>query len=267
MSEFVELGDGVGIGMPPRGWSPVAQRPLLILVGVTGVGKSTAVGALQAAGLRFDLLPNRRDVTDWVLIPAVQRMRGEPIEPVSDRTRRFALTRRYRERHPGGMAHALSQLCVPAVSDDADWLLFDGLRGENEVRAAAEALPRAWFLCLHAPDAVRVRRLLGRADAFDAVGETGRGATAVGNPSLTNDILTDAQVSALLADVDAGQFSLAQLEATLTIVRAERQNYDPDATLAALERCAPARTLRLDTAVHSPADLAQQIISALTNSQ
>ena len=40
----------IGEPLPPR-WTPIARCPLLILVGVTGVGKSTTLAALRAAGL------------------------------------------------------------------------------------------------------------------------------------------------------------------------------------------------------------------------
>ncbi len=70
---FVELSAGVGIGSPaPADWECVADRPLLVIVGVTGVGKSTALQALQDGGFEYDLLPDRRDLTDRLIIPSVQ---------------------------------------------------------------------------------------------------------------------------------------------------------------------------------------------------
>ena len=166
---FVELGPGVGIGAPaPGGWEPVAGCPLLVIVGVTGVGKSTALQAVSAAGLDYCLLPDRRDLTDRLIIPSVQAQRGEEPGPVSDRRRRFEYTRAYRQENAGGMAHALAQLWIdPQVQEGA--LLFDGLRGAGEAAHAAAMLPHALFVVLEAPDAVRVARLVGRSDPFDQI--------------------------------------------------------------------------------------------------
>ncbi|MFO7680283.1 MAG: hypothetical protein R6X34_09555 [Chloroflexota bacterium] len=86
--------------------------PLLVLVGLTGTGKSTTVNALRNQGFPFRLLPNRRELTDQLIIPHMQELAGEPITPVPDRTERFTYTRRYRELFPGGMAQALEQLTI-----------------------------------------------------------------------------------------------------------------------------------------------------------
>ena len=144
---------------------PLASWPLIVLVGVTGVGKSTALAALSgptSSGPGLRVLPDRRQVTDAVMIgPQAGRA-------VSDREERFALTAHYREAHPGGMAQALGGLWADPLA--AEPLVFDGLRGLNEVQYAAEAFAAWRFINLHAPDALRVRRLLGRGDAFDQVG-------------------------------------------------------------------------------------------------
>ncbi len=110
----------------------------------------------------------------------------------------------------------------------APLLIFDGLRGKNEVTHAVELLPQARFLFLHAPDEVRVNRLLSRGDVFDRVEN---------------------------AD---------ELEAKRAIVRTERQNYDPDATLNALQTLAPERLIFADTTQLTPTQIAAKTISELT---
>ncbi len=82
---------------------------LLILVGLTGTGKTTTVNALREVGLDFHLLPNRRAMTDEFIIGYLQKLDGDSVEVVRDRTERFAYTRRYREMFPGGMAWALRE--------------------------------------------------------------------------------------------------------------------------------------------------------------
>ena len=54
--------------------------------------------ALSHAGLVYHPLPDRRALTDRIIIPEMQEAAGEPVEPVSDRARRFAYTRDYRDQ-------------------------------------------------------------------------------------------------------------------------------------------------------------------------
>ncbi|MFC6665531.1 hypothetical protein ACFP9V_09400 [Deinococcus radiopugnans] len=95
---------------PAADEQPLGHLPLTVVVGVTGVGKSTALSALQNLG-RQKVLPNRREVADAVMIwPQAGRA-------VTDREERFALTAQYRAGHPGGMAQALGSL----LADTRHW--------------------------------------------------------------------------------------------------------------------------------------------------
>jgi energy-coupling factor transporter ATP-binding protein EcfA2 len=236
---------------------------LLVLVGVTGVGKSTTLKALAEIGHSVTLLPDRRALTDDLIIATLQREDGLPPQPVTDRVQRFDYTRRYRERYPGGMAHALTQLRVaPSQTDDP--LCFDGLRGAEEVRYAAAHLPLARFLVLDAPDRLRVERLLGRADSFDRIESKGSGPTlSAGTLDLPgiDELFSAEDQHALLSLVERGEVTIEDLRAKLTIVIAERRNYDPTAAIEELQRTAPDRTLVIDTALHRPAEVARQIVA------
>src|SRR5689334_17612455 len=94
------------------GWRSITSYPLVILVGVTGVGKSTLVNEMAQHGSPYLLLPDRRELTDELIIAAMQVADGVPVTPVTDRGQRFVYTRRYRELYEGGMAHALTQLWI-----------------------------------------------------------------------------------------------------------------------------------------------------------
>ena len=107
----------VGAGSPlPDSWRPLAACPLMILVGVTGVGKSTVLAHLAEFGLDYALLPDRRVLTDRLIISAMQAQEGGPIQPVTDRGLRFDYTRRYREQYRGGMAHAWRVSVSPVLA-------------------------------------------------------------------------------------------------------------------------------------------------------
>ena len=177
VDSFVAVGDGVGAGTPvPDGWRRVSECECLVLVGLTGVGKSTVLGELTGALGDVTVLPDRRTLTDVLMIPTVQRVDGLAVEPVADRAVRFELTRRYRQIHAGGMAHALSTVSVSPETAER-FVIFDGLRGANEVRHAG-ALDAGGALsyvgcagrCAHpatgfAGRCVRPRGRAGRGDA------------------------------------------------------------------------------------------------------
>jgi len=267
---FTEVAPGLAFGAPPSpAWQPLATRPLLIMVGVTGVGKSTTLAALSATPLTFALLPDRRALTDRLIITYLQQQDEVAVQPVADRKARFAYTRRYREQFPGGMSHALAQLQV----DDTQlpgWLIFDGLRGAEEVAHACALLPHARFVVLDAPDCVRVERLLGRNDAFDRVAGSAPAMTNGSGPSLGaigvpegDDLFTPAEVTHLLTlaapPIGHGVIDPADLRAKVQIVVEERRNYDPHAAIAVLQTQAPTRTLQIDTTKVAATAAAQQI--------
>lgn len=274
--QFITVGPGLAYGDPiPDGWRSIRSRPLLILVGVTGVGKSTTLEFLQQSALRFSLLPDRRDLTDRLIIGYLQTVDGVPVQPVKDRRERFAFTRRYHQLFSGGMSHALSQLVVDTAMH-ADWLCFDGLRGEGEVAHAVRLLPEARFVVLDAPDLVRVQRLVGRSDRFDQISGNGAIGTATtnGQNSLAtigvadgDALFTVEEVQALLQSaappVGTGSLAVDELRAKLQIVVEERRNYDPQAAIAYLKAHAPDRMLLIDTTQVAAAAAAQQVVEWL----
>ncbi|MEX2540873.1 MAG: hypothetical protein WD314_03665, partial [Trueperaceae bacterium] len=177
---------------------------VLFLVGLTGVGKSTVLPVLLA-GRTGALLPDRRELTDRLIIPEAQRLAGQEPAPVSDRLERFRLTARYREAHSEGIVHALvrhlnslapverraleSTAATARLSTQRPGAgqsnesgrgepVFDGLRGVEEVTAATKRFPSARFLMLEARPETRIARLAGRSDAFDRVAP-GRGGERV----------------------------------------------------------------------------------------
>jgi hypothetical protein len=256
---------------PAEGWQSISTLPLVILVGVTGVGKSTLLSEMSQHGAVYLLLPDRRDLTDQLIISSMQAADGVPIAPITDRRQRFAYTRRYRQLYDGGMAHALTQLWISADSR-TNLLLFDGLRGANEVAYATAALPQARFVMLDAPDLVRLQRLLGRGDAFDRINfpisteeprlVDAERFTDLGLPEAST-IFNTTEETTILNWVRHGIVTNAELRAKLQIVIEERRSYDPVATLDALRAHAPHATLYIDTVTYGPAAIATQVITWL----
>ncbi|WP_448567409.1 hypothetical protein [Thermus sp.] len=211
------------------------EQPLLILVGLTGVGKSTLVEALG-----LPRLPDRRELVDLYVLP---RYGARPPIP---REERFRLTRRFREEFPGGVAEVLARGYVPP----APLLLFDGLRGEEEVAYALEHLPKALFVVLHAREITRLKRLLARQDAFDRVALSPEEAEKL--RELAQGVLSPEELEGALALAPA-----EEVLAKLKIVVEEKKNYDPQGPLRLLKD--HPRALVLDTEALDPEEEARAV--------
>jgi hypothetical protein len=235
---FRVLAPGLGFGAPrPEGWRAAAALGLVVLVGLTGAGKSSLVAHLEKRFGGRAILPDRRWLTDEVILPLYRKGRR-----LTNRIDRFALTRRFSDEHPGGMAEILARLALPRSIATAP-VIFDGLRGENEVAYACRSLPRARFIALTAPDFVRLRRLIERRDAFDKAPPAANGTVQ----AEADDLLGPKEAAELRAMLAEGQCVPGEVAAKLAILREERRYYDADRTIAALRRAAPSRCLVIDT--------------------
>ena len=181
---------------------------------------------------------------------------------------RFEFTRTYRELNPGGMAHALAQLWINPIALPG-LLLFDGLRGENEVTHAVRLLALRPFCRArragcgarrppHGPERPlrpgrrRARRQI-RSWTPSAPSPTWR------QPKPATS-LRSAEEQALLELVRSGAVTAEALRSSLAIVVEERRNYDPAATQAALLDLAPDRTRVIDTVRYAPVEVAAAIV-------
>ncbi len=225
-----------------EGFRPLGECALLMLVALTGTGKSTTLERLRArlGGTGLDLIPTRRELADWIAIPMAQALADEPIEMVGDRARRFACTRRFAEQVPGGLAAPFSWL---HLANRCDGLLFsEGIRGRNEIRYALDHFPRWQIVELTLPPLTRLRRLSGRHDDFDRA----KGSADVSFLPLR----LQGEARAL---VDAGEISAE----ALAIVEAEAANYgfEPFA-----EADAYPNYHRVEVEARSPDQVAEAII-------
>jgi hypothetical protein len=250
----------------PAHWQPIIEMPMVVVVGVTGVGKSTTIEHLTRR-LPFFVLPDRRELADRVVIPAVQDELGLPRAPVRDRVERFRMTARYRERNPGGMAHALARLRVDPAALGGH-LIFDGLRGTDEIQWAIAHLPRSRFLGLRAPESVRLLRLLGRHQKFDFA-EVQSAALATAERDVDSllravegldGVMSREELGALLSSSALEGVTLDEIASKAAILVEESRNYDPAATMKMLEaELGPWRLLIVNTAAHTPDEVADHV--------
>ncbi|EAW34654.1 AAA family ATPase [Lyngbya sp. PCC 8106] len=276
-SAFQPLSLGVGFGSSvPQGWLSLLTQPLLIIVGLTGVGKSTVISNLMEERLDLSLLPNRRTLTDDIIIPKMAK--DEQSLSYFCRVQRFNYTRQYREKFSGGMAHVLSQLWINPQQLQTQ-LIFDGLRGKDEVDYAVKVFPKAKFIVLDAPNKVRLQRILKRNDAFDSVKTINSNSQnksvdlekltsfAALGMSEASSVFNSTEEQEILGWVRDGSVTLKELQDKLKIVIQEQQNYDSVSTRLTLEEMAPKRTLVIDTTVYNPQQAASQILSYLKVNQ
>jgi hypothetical protein len=255
---------GQGASAPPN-WRRLKDEPLLIFVGLTSVGKTSTFAALEAQGVNFTLLPDRRDMTDHLIINPILAMDGKQPYKMS-RVERYPFMLKYRAMYSGGMAHALTRLWFDP-DQTAPLLMFNGLRGENETRYAIEALPVARFVALVAPAFVRLQRMLKRDDPHDRIKPESL------NNLFSNDLnsfadLGVAQAShifnaveeqTLIEMVKSREISAKDLQDKLKIMVIDQQSYDSDGS-EILQALAPERTVLIDTTQNAPAQVAKLII-------
>lgn len=269
---FQQLQPGIGIGSHlPEGWVSIKNKAIVILVGLTGVGKSTIINTLTKSGLNFTLLPNRRQLTSELIIPHIVSENGRNVETIC-RIDRFKFTRQYQQKFPGGMGYVLSKLKVnPDLVNSP--LIFDGLRGENEVDYAANTWQKAKFVILDAPLSVRLKRLLLRSDSFDRIRNVSE--NQVLNQQKIMDfsdfelaegcsLLTFDEKQEILTKIEKGVYQYEDVCERLKVLVEESKNYNSEMTKKALQRIAPERTLLLDTTKFSPQQLTEKTIAYLT---
>lgn len=240
----------------------------VVMVGLTGVGKTTVINQLRTHHVPFTLLPNRREVADKVIIASLQAEDGEVPHPVGDRLARFEYTARYRSRYPGGMAHAVSQLAIDPAGIEPI-LIFDGLRGLDEVKLATDYFSRARFVVLDAPDTVRLARLLRRNDAFDTANSQPAPVdqnllSTLKNIPEIGSVFDREQLLQIAAMSGHDQFSVEDLLQKVSIIVKERRNYDSEAAATYLRRHWPAeRVLIIDTAARPGEVVARRVANWL----
>ncbi|GBF81950.1 AAA family ATPase [Aphanothece sacrum] len=245
----------------PKDWQSITEYPLLILVGLTGVGKTTTTDALLNSELNFSLLPNRRILTDQVIFPTITNSK----DPILCRIQRLELTKQYQQLYPPGMAYILSQLQVKKPLNNS-LLIFDGLRGENEVTYAAKMLPNAQFIVLEASNHIRLQRLINRQDTFDYINNYRSESLPNINHKTDLDIpefyklLTPIQQQKWLTLINQGKIDIKELKDKVKIIAKEQQNYDIVTSRNSLLKIAPERTLAVNTALYSSQQIAQMII-------
>ena len=225
------------------------MNEIIFLVGLTAVGKTSSVNALRAND--YKLLPNRRELTDLIIIPELQKEMGLPIEPVRDRLKRFEMTAKYRSRHPGGIVAALQQYLTSLPKAN---YIFDNIRGKNELKAAYESIKNARFVFLDAPFEIRLQRLIKRKDDFDTV----RGSAA---GELLEELKSVDKAAEIfnLQELAKSDFEKNSLLNAVRIIASEYKNYDSKAAKEYLMTLEKRKYIYLDTSKNTVEQVSEKI--------
>ena len=96
------------------GYHCLGAHPLLMLVALTGTGKSATLQCLKRmmGAVGMGVIPSRRELADWIALPMMQTLAGEELLPVNDRVQALCLypvvCRARSRRHGGGIILAVS---------------------------------------------------------------------------------------------------------------------------------------------------------------
>ena len=148
--------------------APLINERIVILAGFTGSGKSTLLKELRKRLTTYTVLPDRRELTGVCIIDPMLK-REESSSSVLKRSDRITLVKKYKKVVPEGMAFVLEQLYIDGIVSAG--YLFDGIRGEEEIKSVLERFKAVRIIQLEASSETRSTRLLSRKDEHDELNE------------------------------------------------------------------------------------------------
>lgn len=135
----------------------------IVLAGFTGAGKTTALQYLAEKYTSWLLLPDRRELTEKCIITPLQSINNLE-QKVLSRNERYEYVQSYKKVFPEGMGGILKNI---HLNKACNGFLFDGVRGENEIKAVLESFPKVKVILLEATDEIRHQRIQNRGESYD----------------------------------------------------------------------------------------------------
>lgn len=142
----------------------IISSNVLFIAGFSGTGKSTLVSGLNTH-LDSKIIPNRREITTKCIInPNIKNI--SIASEVNRRAERLIYVKRFKSIKPEGVLYFLKKMYSKINFNS---FVFDGIRGEEEIKSAITCFPNSRIIHLVASSSVRKQRLLKRAEDFDMI--------------------------------------------------------------------------------------------------
>ena len=142
----------------------IISSNIVFIAGFSGTGKSTLVDGLNMH-LDSKIIPNRREITTKCIInPSIENFSIAP--EVNRRTERLNFVKKFKINNPEGVLYFFKKMYSKINFNS---FVFDGIRGEEEIRSAINCFSNSRIIHLTASSSVRKQRLLKRADNFDII--------------------------------------------------------------------------------------------------
>lgn len=243
----------------------ISSLPLYILIGLTCTGKSTLILNLTKDSQHFKVMPNRRDITSKCIIEPLQFFLGKPVGDLQ-RIDRYSYVGKFREYYYGGMAYVLDNIYLKNINPSC--LIFDGLRGENEVKYAVEKFPKAHFIALITSDFNRLIRLIFRDDPHDRTNKPYYQVPLKKIKKLSDidqlfSILdfSDDEKNEIIKLLEATQNAFYKISNLLKILAKDKQLNNPDSSIAFLKKYAFEKSYIYDNSHSEATAIAEKVIT------
>jgi deoxyadenosine/deoxycytidine kinase len=142
----------------------LASANCIIIAGFSGCGKSTLTKLLLGRLSNYYNIPERRILTDkFIINPLMEKYNLK--ENFLIRKNRINLVNFFKNNTPEGIVYFLKNIYLSPLKYDG--YIFDGIRGDDEIKAALECFPNAKIIHLTASEEVRKERIYSRNDSFD----------------------------------------------------------------------------------------------------
>lgn len=160
----------------------LTDQNIVFISGFTGSGKSTLLKKLAKNLHGFAEIPERRYITLKCIIEPYANYFNLK-HSFNKREDRIAIVKSYKKNIPEGIVFALKHIEI--TQDLPKGFIFDGIRGEEELKKVLETFKKAKVIVLKASKEIRLNRILERNDPYDQISSSNN---ITANKIIENDL-------------------------------------------------------------------------------
>ena len=144
----------------------LSEQNIIFIAGFTGSGKSTLIRRLVQNLNCFSEIPERRFITlKGIIEPFVSYFNLKC--DFNKRQDRIDIVKNYKKNIPEGIVFVLRHIRV--IKDLPKGFIFDGIRGDEELKIVLETFKKAQIIILNASKETRLNRIVERKDTYDQI--------------------------------------------------------------------------------------------------